>query len=81
MSLYAFGQHHLLGACAEFRNTFNMAERKGKPPTKSRGNSWKDKGVKELMQLMQEEIIIFSLDNTKTPKEKRAAGLQKYPTT
>ena len=33
--------------------------------------AWKD--VKELIQIMQEETVMFSLDNAKTPKEKRAA--------
>ena len=44
-----------------------------KSPGKSRGIAWKDKEVEELIiELMKEEAIMFSLENTKTPKEKRA---------
>ena len=39
---------------------------------KSRGISWKDKDVEGLIELMKEETIMFSLENAKTPKEKRA---------
>lgn len=49
------------------------ANSKGKSPKKSRGYSWKEEDVKELIQIMQEETVMFSLDNAKTPKEKRAA--------
>ena len=69
---YAFGQHHFLGACAEFWNTINMGQHKGRSTKISCRNSWTDKDVKELMQIMQ-ETIIFSLNTAKTPKEKRAA--------
>ena len=51
----------------------NRANSKGKSPKKSRGYSWKEEDVKELIQIMQEETVMFSLDNAKTPKEKRAA--------
>ena len=40
---------------------------------KSRGIAWKELEVKELLNLMKEETIMFSLENAKTPKEKRAA--------
>ena len=40
---------------------------------KSRGIAWKDQDVEELIELMKEETIMFSLENAKTPKEKRAA--------
>ena len=43
-----------------------------KSPRKSRGIAWKDKDVGELIELMKEETIMFSLENAKTPKEKRA---------
>ena len=56
-------------ACLQLK----MAANRGKSPRKSRGQSWKDQDVKELIQIMQEETIIFSLDNAKSPKEKRAA--------
>ncbi|CAH3141545.1 unnamed protein product, partial [Porites evermanni] len=39
---------------------------------KSRGIAWKDQDDKELIELMKEEIIMFSLENAKTPKEKWA---------
>ena len=44
-----------------------------KSPGKSRGIAWKEQEVKELLNLMKEETIMFSLENAKTPKEKRAA--------
>ena len=34
-----------------------------KSPGKSRGIAWKDKDVEELIELMKEETIIFSLEN------------------
>ena len=43
-----------------------------KSPGKFRGIAWKDKDVEDLIELMKEETIMFSLENTKTPKEKRA---------
>ena len=43
-----------------------------KLPGKSRGIAWKDKDVEELIELMKEEAIMFSLENATTPKEKRA---------
>ena len=45
-----------------------------KLPGKSRGIAWKDKdvGLEELTELMKEETSMFSLENAKTPKEKRA---------
>ena len=43
-----------------------------KSPGKSRGIAWKNKDVEELIGLMKEETIMFSLENAKTPKEKRA---------
>ena len=42
-----------------------------KQPT-SRGQSWKDTDVRELISIMQEETILYNMDNAKTPKEKRA---------
>jgi len=64
--------------CKSTRDSLNMAL-SGKPETlqksqgKSRGIAWKDKDVKELLELMKEETIIFSLENVETPKEKRHA--------
>ena len=46
---------------------------KQKSPQKSRGTSWKNADVQLLLEVMKEETILFSLDNAKTPKEKRAA--------
>ena len=43
-----------------------------KSPGKSCGIAWKDKDVEGLIELMKEETIMFSLENAKTPKEKRA---------
>ena len=43
-----------------------------KSPGKSREIAWKDKDVEGLIELMKEETIMFSLENAKTPKEKRA---------
>jgi len=43
-----------------------------KLPAKSRGVAWKEKDVEELLKLMKEETVMFSLENAKTPKEKRA---------
>ena len=42
-------------------------------PPKSRGRSWKESDVKELLAIMKEETIAHNLDHAKTPKEKRAA--------
>lgn len=44
-----------------------------KSPRKSRGTAWKDQDVKELIELMKEETIMFSLENAKTTNEERAA--------
>ena len=55
---------------------FKMATEKSvkqKSPQKSRGISWKNENVQLLLEVMKEETILFSLDNTKTAKEKRAA--------
>ena len=60
--------------CKSARNSRNMV---GKPETlerslgKSRGIAWKDKELEELIELMKEETVMFSLENAKTPKEKR----------
>ena len=43
-----------------------------KSPGKSRQIAWKDKDVEGLIKLMKEETIMFSLENAKTPKQKRA---------
>ena len=43
-----------------------------KSPGRSRGKAWKDKEVDELIEQMKEETIMLSLENAKTPKEKRA---------
>ena len=40
---------------------------------KTRGLTWKEADVRLLLEIMREETILFSLDNAKTPKEKRAA--------
>ena len=42
-------------------------------PPKSRGHSWKESNLKELLAIMKEETIAHNLDNAKTPKENRAA--------
>ena len=63
--------------CKSTRDSLNMAlsgKTLQKSPGKCRGIARKDQDVKELLELMKEEIIImFSLENAKTPKEKRAA--------
>ena len=62
--------------CKSARDSLNMAhsgKTLQKSPRKSRGIAWKEQDVKELIELMKEETIMFSLDNAKTPKEKRAA--------
>ena len=46
-----------------------------KSPRKSRDIAWKDQDVEELIELMKEETIMFSLENAKIPKEK-TGGLQ-----
>ena len=45
---------------------------KHKVNKRSQVRKWKDTDVKELISLMQEETILFSLNNAKTPKEKSA---------
>ena len=45
---------------------------KVKSPRKSRGLAWKNSDVLELLEIMQEETILYSLDNANTPKAKRA---------
>jgi len=37
-----------------------------KSPGKSRGMAWKDKYLEELLELMQQETIMFSLEIAKT---------------
>ena len=62
--------------CKSTRNSLNMARSKKtlqKSPGKSRGIAWKDQDVKELIELMKEEAMMFSIENAKTTKEKRAA--------
>ena len=56
-----------------------MAEKKGikqskspKKVNKHHQPTWKEADVKELISLMQEETIIFNMNNAKTPKEKSA---------
>ena len=44
-------------------------ETRQKSPGKSCGIAWKDKDVEELIELMKEETIIFSLENAKTQKK------------
>jgi len=57
--------------CKSTRDSLNMA-RSGKPetlqksPGKCRGIAWKDKDVEELLELMKEKTILFSLENAKT---------------
>ena len=43
-----------------------------KSPGKSRGIAWTDKDVEELIELMKEGTIMFSLEDAKTLKEKQA---------
>ena len=63
-----------VGACAEIRlNMVDIEATKRKSPRNSRCLSWKDADVKFLLELIQEETILLSMDNAKTPKEKRAA--------
>ena len=72
--LHLFGQHESLRACVD--SLFKMASAKSakqRSPQKSRGISWKNGNVQLLLEVMKEETIVFSLDNAKTPKEKRAA--------
>ena len=63
--------------CKSTSDSLNMAL-SGKLKTlqkvarKSRGITWKDKDVERLIELMKEETIMFSLENAKTLKEKRA---------
>lgn len=42
-------------------------------PPKSRGRSWKERDVKELLAIMKEETIAHNLDHANTPTEMRAA--------
>ena len=63
--------------CKSTHHSLNMAlsgklKTLQKSPGKSRGIAWKDKDVEGLIELMKEETIMFSLENAKTPKEKRA---------
>ena len=63
--------------CKSTHDSLNMALRGKlktlqKSPGKSHGIAWKDKDVEGLIELMKEETIMFSLENAKTPKEKRA---------
>ena len=63
--------------CKSIRDSLNMGlsgkpETLQKSPGKSRQIACKDKDVEDLIELMKEETIMFSLENTKTPKEKRA---------
>ena len=63
--------------CKSTRDSLNIAlsgkpETLQKTPGKSRGMAWKDKDVEELIELIKEETFMFSLENGKTPKEKRA---------
>jgi hypothetical protein len=53
-----------------FKASKNMS--KHKVNKRSQVRKWKDTDVKELISLMQEETILFSLNNAKTPKEKSA---------
>ena len=62
--------------CKSTRDSLNMVL-SGKTLQKSLGKSHgiarKDQDVTEFLELMKEETIIFSLENAKTLKEKRAA--------
>ena len=63
--------------CRSTRDSLNMAlsgklKTLQKSPGKSRRIAWKDKDVEELKELIKKETIMFSLENAKTPKEKRA---------
>ena len=42
-------------------------------PPKSRGRSWKESDVKELLAIIKEETIAHNLNHAKTPKVKTAA--------
>ena len=62
--------------CKSALDSLNMAltrkpETLQKLPGKSHEIAWKDKEVAELIELMKEETVMFSLENAKTPKEKR----------
>ena len=50
-----------------------VPKNKGKSPQKARGLAWKEADVRLLLEIIREETILFSLDNAKTRKEKRAA--------
>ena len=39
----------------------------------SRGRTWEDEDFKDLLQILKEETIFWSLDNAKTREEKRSA--------
>ena len=74
MSLRAYVQHRF-GRVFANRPVIHFSgkpETLQKSPGKSRGIAWKDKDVEDLIELMKEETIMFSLENAKTPKEKRA---------
>ena len=63
--------------CKSTSDSLNMAlsgklKTLQKLPEKSHGIAWKDKDVEELIELMKEETIMFSLENAKTLKEKPA---------
>ena len=46
-------------------------QQKVKSPRKSRGLAWKNSDVRQLLEVMQEETILYSLDNANTPNAKR----------
>ena len=71
-SLHLFGQQESVASCVDSLSKMATAK-KQKSPQKSRGTSWKNADVQLLLEVMKEETILFSLDNAKTPKEKRAA--------
>ena len=48
-------------------------EEQGEVAAKTRGLTCKEADVRLLLEITREETIFFSLDNAKTPKEKRAA--------
>ena len=56
------------------KKAINESKRRKSPNKRNKQSQrkWKDADVKELISLMQEETIIFSLNNAKTPKEKSA---------
>jgi len=65
--------------CKSTRDSLNMAlsgkpETLQKSPGKSRGVAWKDNDVEGLLELMKEETIMFSQENSETPSLSRSTS-------